>query len=315
MNRAPRNPDTPERRAVTSASGAGSEFVATNGDETELLARQVKDWGGISVARYRFPPGERKVPALPGHILRLHASDPHYLIQRLDGRTQQQTETRELITIIPAEMSFEQVYETESEDYNVVLPDQIVRRAAIESDLDPSRLEIRDCFCQDDPYVRQIGMALGAELQSESIGEQLYAEALGYALAVHLVRKYSAASPRELSSLDNRTNGHLLSSSVLNRVREYVEENLSARLTLGQIAGAANLSSFHFSRLFRASTGLSPHQYVLQRRTARARTLLVETNLSISEIAWQTGFADQSHLGRHIRRRYGDTPRRIRDNA
>lgn len=286
-----------------------------NRNETQLLAQQVKDWGGVSVARYRFPPGERKVPALPGHILRLHVSDPHFLVQRLDGRTQEQTETRELITIIPAELPFEQIFETESEDYNVMLPNQFVRRAAEESNLDPDLIEIRDCFCQDDPYVRQLGMALGAELQSDSLGEQLYAEALGYALAVHLVRKYSAFTPGKQYRYDDRLSGRVLSTPVLNRVLEYVEANLATRLTLRDIAVAANLSPFHFSRLFRASTGLSPHQYVLQRRTDRARELLLETSLAISEIAWQTGFADQSHLGRHIRRRYGETPRRIRENA
>lgn len=276
-----------------------------------LLFEQSKVWGGIEVARYRFPPGERKVSPLRGHILRLHQSAPHFLIQRLDGRTQASTETHNLVTIIPAEHPFEQVFQVESDDLNVVLPDRLVRRAAADSGLNPDRLEVHDHFCATDPYVRHIGLALGAELDGESLGEQLYAESLAYALAVHLVRKYTSLSDQSgVNAVLEAT--QRLSPKVLSRVTDYIGDNLDSRLTLSDIADTANLSPFHFSRLFKASTGLTPHQYVIEQRLQRARELLTGTDLPIHEVALQVGFADQSHLGRHMRRRYGVTPKSLR---
>lgn len=276
-----------------------------------LLFQHVKVWSGIEIARYRFPPGERKVSPLRGHVLRLHQSDPHYLVQRLGGKTQANTETSSLITIIPADLPFEQVFQVESEDLNVVLPDRLIRRAAADSRVDPARIEILDRFCADDPYVRYIGLALGAELDGDSLGEQLYAESLAYALAVHLVRKHSTLGQDAQRAIATEYS-YYFSSQVLKRVTDYIGDNLNTRLTLADIADVANLSPFHFSRLFKASTGISPHQYVIEQRLQRARELLTETNLPIHEIAWQTGFSDQSHLGRHMRRRFGATPRSVR---
>jgi AraC family transcriptional regulator len=272
-----------------------------------LLYQQSKVWSGIEVARYRFPPGERRVEGLPGHLLRLHQSDPHYFVQRLDGRTQASTETSNLVTIIPADHPFEQVFQVESDDLNVVLPDRVIRRAAADSQIYPDRIEILDRFCQDDPHVRRIGLTLGAELEGESLGEQLYAESLAYALAVHMVRKYSTVSTELFQAIAQQSEQGL-SQQVLVRITDYIGDNLARRLTLAEIAGAANLSPFHFSRLFKASTGLTPHQYVVEQRLQHARELLMRTDLPLHEIAWQVGFADQSHLGRHMRRRYGLTP-------
>jgi AraC family transcriptional regulator len=292
-------------------SGPGSLSSAQEVGSNLLLFQRVKAWSGIEVARYRFPPGERKVSPLRGHVLRLHQSDPHYLVQRLGGRTQASTETSSLITIIPADLPFEQVFQVESEDLNVVLPDRFIRRAAADSRVDPARVEILDRFCTDDPYVRHIGLALGAELDGDSLGEQLYAESLAYALAVHLVRKYSTLAEDAVRELAAEYS-HRLSSHIMKRVTDYIGENLDSRLTLSDIADAANLSPFHFSRLFKTSTGVSPHQYVTEQRLQRARELLIGTDLPIHEIAWQTGFSDQSHLGRHMRRRFGITPKSLR---
>ena len=275
-----------------------------------LLFQRAKTWGGIEVARYRFPPGERKVSPLRGHVLRLHQSDPHYLIQRLDGKTQANTETHNLITIIPAGHAFEQIFEGESEDLNVVLPDRLVQQAAADACVQPDQFEILDRFCTDDPYVRYIGLALGAELDGDSLGEPMYAESLGYALAVHLIRKYSTSRMHRIRPRSGSPSR--LSNQILERVTDYIAENLAARLTLAEIAGVANLSPFHFSRLFKATTGSSPHQYVTEQRVQRSRELLTSTDLPIHEIAWQVGFSDQSHLGRHIRRRFGVTPGSLR---
>ncbi|HKG92115.1 MAG TPA: AraC family transcriptional regulator [Gemmatimonadaceae bacterium] len=94
--------------------------------------------------------------------------------------------------------------------------------------------------------------------------------------------------------------------------REYlhthVAENVSLR-TLALLAGDLNPS--YFNRAFRAAVGLPPHAYQVHLRVLRAKELLAAGH-SISDVAWSTGFADQSHLTRHFKRQVGVTPARYR---
>jgi AraC family transcriptional regulator len=90
--------------------------------------------------------------------------------------------------------------------------------------------------------------------------------------------------------------------------------HLSEDLGLVELASEVGLSPSHFASLFRKTTGLSPHHYVIQRRLKQAQQLLKSTRLSIGEIATAVGFYDQSHLVRHMRRVMGVTPTYIRKN-
>jgi AraC-like DNA-binding protein len=79
-----------------------------------------------------------------------------------------------------------------------------------------------------------------------------------------------------------------------------------------QLSAIAGLSVFHFARQFKQSAGVSPHYYLVGRRIERAKELLAETDLSLSEIAFATGFSDQSHLTRHFRQMIGAAPGQFR---
>jgi AraC family transcriptional regulator len=92
------------------------------------------------------------------------------------------------------------------------------------------------------------------------------------------------------------------------RVLAYVEQHLGERLTLDALAGAACMSRFHFSRMFRASMGESPMAYVARRRLESAERLLAQGKRPICEIAVTLGFCDQSHFTRLFRHRTGLTP-------
>jgi transcriptional regulator GlxA family with amidase domain len=98
----------------------------------------------------------------------------------------------------------------------------------------------------------------------------------------------------------------------IRRVREFVDDHLDQRIDLAAMAAIAGLSTYHFARAFKLTQGDTPHVYVMQRRIERAQDLLVRTDLALSEIAARTGFADQSHLARHFRRRFGIPPSTFR---
>lgn len=94
----------------------------------------------------------------------------------------------------------------------------------------------------------------------------------------------------------------------LMRVLEHIEMHLAEDVAQRQLAGIARLSMDHFARLFRQSTGLPPHRYVLERRIARARDLVAEQRLSLAEIGYALGFPSQSHFTTMFRRLVGTTP-------
>jgi AraC family transcriptional regulator len=101
----------------------------------------------------------------------------------------------------------------------------------------------------------------------------------------------------------------------MGRVDELIADGSAAGTTLGALAQAAGYSKAHFVRLFRRTTGTSPHRYVLQRRLGRAHRLIVATALPLAEVASETGFASQSHLNSAFARVYGCTPGDARREA
>lgn len=103
-----------------------------------------------------------------------------------------------------------------------------------------------------------------------------------------------------------------LTPTALRRVREYIDAHLEGDLSLKTLAQIAGLSISHFARAFKKTEGMTPHAYVLERRLAHARKLLLETKLSLSEIAFAVGFADQSHFARRFRRQIGVAPNEFR---
>lgn len=100
-----------------------------------------------------------------------------------------------------------------------------------------------------------------------------------------------------------------LASTTKRRVITYIEDHLAEDLSLSAIATEASLSPYHFARLFKESTGLSPHQYVIRRGVKRAKLLLSTTDWSLATIAHAVGFAHESHLALHFKRLTGLSPK------
>jgi AraC-like DNA-binding protein len=94
----------------------------------------------------------------------------------------------------------------------------------------------------------------------------------------------------------------------LRRVREFIEAHLEENISIQTLAGIAGLSMYHFARAFKKSEGMTPHEYLIQRRVRRAKDLLAGTDLPLSEIALASGFSDQSHCARRFREHVGVTP-------
>jgi len=153
-------------------------------------------------------------------------------------------------------------------------------------------------------------LAVDAELRAGSIGGSLLAESFANVLAVHLIRQVTGRR-----GLKAAADG-VLPRHKVHRVIEYIMENLEGNPTLERMAAVVNFSPYHFARLCKAATGLAPHQFVIARRIERAQDLL-RTNgeLGLAEVAFRSGFANQSHFSLHFKRIVGVTPRRFLENA
>ncbi len=167
----------------------------------------------------------------------------------------------------------------------------------------PGPIDIPERHGDVDSQMAHICQALWAEsLAGYPLG-RLFGESLANALASCLVQRYNASpSPAPAPAAGT------LSPRSWRILRSYIEEHLHSDISLDDMARIARLSPYHFSRCFKAMTGTSPHQYLIERRVEHARKLLLNSDHSLANIALQSGFSDQSHLTRHMKRLLGVTP-------
>jgi AraC family transcriptional regulator len=167
-------------------------------------------------------------------------------------------------------------------------------------------VELRSAFGLEDGLIRQLVYALQAEADAPSADRQ-YVQALGVALAAHLVHKYAC------DAKDRSPHRRRVVKPGLAEVLDYIDQNIDGRLTLPKLADVARLSVFAFVRSFKSTTGLPPHRYILRRRVERAKVLLADAALSIADVALRCGFGDQSAFTTTFRRLTAQTPSAYRD--
>jgi AraC family transcriptional regulator len=165
------------------------------------------------------------------------------------------------------------------------------------------RFEFVDVQRMRDPIVEHISAIFRVELNRASHpAQEILIESMAVALCTHLLRNYTNAvgiEERSMVSVD---------AAVIGRAVAYIENNSDRSISLRELASAAGLSRFHFSRVFKRHLGLSPAKYIERARIEQAKALIVSAELSLANIAQAVGFADQSHFSRRFRFHEGRTP-------
>jgi AraC family transcriptional regulator len=278
----------------------------------EILSSQQIGWNGIIVEQYQAPPnriGEQTPGALLEHWLTFPSVKPIHLVQQHGERWHESIVKQRDLVLVPAGQTTYWRVPTDCplSILSMYLQPELVTKTAASADLNPDRIELMDCFSQSDPHLYQVAMMLLAEIKSGGIMGKLYVESLIQVLGIHLLRHYSVLQP----VIADR---YSLTPTKLKNAINYIHDHLDGDLSMVQIASSVNTSPTHFARLFKTATGISLHQYVIQQRVNRAKLLLETTNLPISNIAAQVGFANASHLAHHCKRQTGMTPRQIANN-
>lgn len=154
---------------------------------------------------------------------------------------------------------------------------------------------------QDDEILHRLAQAMLPAIANAQQVTTAFVEYLALAFHAHVIYQYGGV-PRGASAKGG------LAPWQIRRSCDLIEANLAGDPSIAMLSAECGLSASHFVRAFRASLGLTPHQWILKRRVERARTLLAQTGTSLADIALICGFADQSHLGRVFLREAGVRP-------
>lgn len=159
-----------------------------------------------------------------------------------------------------------------------------------------------------DRRLRRASADLADELRQEEVGQGAIVGAIVEHILVHSLRRHSDA--RRADQIEVSRAG--LVDRRIRRAVELMHVRLDEELPLDELAAAAYLSPFHFARLFKKLVGVTPHAYLAALRAERARQLLAETDLSVTEVGARVGYASASHFSKAFRRATGLTPRDFR---
>lgn len=160
-----------------------------------------------------------------------------------------------------------------------------------------------------DSLLREVGNAVEHDVRSRRPPDAGYTDALAAVLAAHVARNYASAKSAKAAACGG------LAPHKLRCVRKHVCEHLGDTLRVEQLAEAVHLSPFHFARMFKQSTGQSPHLYVLMQRIERAKELLADTDTALVDVGAEVGFRTQGHFTGVFHRYAGFTPRMFRLHA
>lgn len=273
--------------------------------DVPVLSSQALTWTSILVEQRQHFVRELIAPPLEEHFLTFHLGQPVRLLQKRDGRTHKDIVAPGDITFMPAGQPSLWYEDVPSETMYLYLEPAFIQKVAAENDLPVDRIELINNFGTRDPQIKNIALMLQSEMRSGGLCGQLYVESLTNILAIHLLRHYSAQAP----ILQTHTGG--LSKQKLQQAIEYIHEHL-AEVSLAAIASEVGMSQYHFSRLFKQSTGSTPHQYTIQCRLEAAKRLLAAPELSINEISERLGFASHSQFTAFFRKYASTTPKAYR---
>lgn len=160
-----------------------------------------------------------------------------------------------------------------------------------------------------DLSIQRILVMLTAEMEAKQPSGMLYVTSLMQALVTRFVQLSSSSKPASTVPVSP------LPPRILARVREKIEADLDAHLTITTLARETGYSRGHFLRMFHSATGLTPHQYVLDLRLRRAQEFLRQKGARIVDVALSCGFSSQSHMTSVFRQRLAMTPAEFRRSA
>ena len=267
-----------------------------------VVFKRKATWEGIRLEHVRLAAGELPKHRHAEHVILISLTDGcKGELTTASGNGIRGRQTKGSVGVLPSGLEHKATLDGTSEHLALFVDSKLITRAASDASI-KSTFEIVERYTRRDPVISSVGMALLAELDSKGLSGRLYVESLANVLAVHLLRYYSN------EAVGARRYHGGLSATKLRQVTTFVADNYASEIKLDELARVAGMSSFHFAREFKRTTGTTPHQYLINFRVERAKALLSENELPLTEVGLRAGFSHQSHFTRLFRRITGTTP-------
>lgn len=247
------------------------------------------------------------------HVICLHHFDrPMKFDRDLDGRTKRETTVKGDIAFLPAD-SPTMLRPVTRDPHEVLNYSYLVVEPSYLADLALSNgigrlVDFIPRYAAPDPFLHEIVAALTSASQIKDPAANLFTETLFNAACARILHNYAAARY-------NLSGPPRLTDDQLRTAIDYIHDHISGPLELGTISRAAGLSQFHFARLFKGATGLTPFQFVTRTRMKRAKELLGQTRLPVFEIADRVGYQKPSHFSARFRSVWGCSPDAFRKSS
>jgi AraC family transcriptional regulator len=307
VNFVPKQTRHPDRAALAETSAPQSRRMSRRADsDVCLVDLKQKSWPGITAEFVRISsPAEYdfRLQNSPGYLTLLD-------IYRIDGESvapglprSSRQDLRSKLTYIPPG--------SELRGRSRILGQATVTAVYFDwDDRDDSRdlLQLPPMLHFEDNMLRTLLTQLQAVILDPTIDISGYAETLG--LLMHFEMQRLGNQLAEPAPLQGG-----LTSRQIRLVVDHLENCLQEKITIAELSRIVELSRFHFIRAFKKSLGMTPHQFIANRRVERARDLLTKGRMSVSEIAASIGFNSTAQLTRAFRRHVGTTPTLFRRNA
>jgi AraC family transcriptional regulator len=270
------------------------------------LTSEHAKWDGIALESYCNVPGcDIAEHEHPTHLLNLLVGEPVRTEWTTEGRCHSAINEPGTIYLLPRGTRDKVTWMHQSSRVMLAIDPNFLAQS-VEETAHLEDVALTPDWELKDRHIAALMMALHADLEDGQPAGPLYGEMLAATLAAYLVKRFSirpVAAKRAAGGLPKAR---------LRRVFEFISAHLGDEIRLETLASIAGMSQHHFSELFRRSTGVTPHQYVIGQRVERGKRMLRDTDLSILEIGLATGFADQSHFTKTFRRVTRVTPRDYR---
>lgn len=263
-------------------------------------------WNKFYLEHHKQPSGETPPHLTRQHMIGVYLGNETVCLERvINGKTQTEYLSTGQTCIIPAGVEHQVSWNNELE-FVILSFENSFFTNVVRDLINPDKVEITPLFSTSEPFIKQIGLQLKAELEADDSNDTFYAQSLFCSLAAHLLRHYCTKKTSEM-----KNNGGL-SQKQLKQVLEYMHEHLTEDLKLKNIAAILNLSQCYFVNLFKQSMGVPPYNYLIQQRIEQAKVLLETTKLPISQIGLQVGFRSPSRFTSSFGKYAGVTPKQYR---
>ena len=277
-----------------------------------LKSSDATGWQNVRAIHFRHSAREVLIPASDDHCIVKNLGDASFFTNVYGGKRRFEGEVPAGETaIIPAGSS--RGCKAEGSELPAMLllylRPLFVRSAAGDMNFAASESGLTPQIGFKDKHICHVAISLLHELNEANVVGRLYADSLATGLAIQLVRRYS--SLRDVHVGHGGMAPHKLRQAI-SLIDHHLSDEEEGRVALRTVARAVSMSYFHFSRAFKQSMGMTSTSYIAERRIERAKRMLEETELPISEIALRSGFSSQSHFTTAFRRLAGATPKAFR---